>query len=506
MNEETSTVAALPMSRWCGLVGGPVLAVVVLTLPLGMTSTAQSAAAIATLMAVWWITEALPLPATSLLPIVLFPLAGVMPVDKATAPYADKIVFLFLGGFFIAQAIERWSLHRRLALLTVLAVGTQLRQLVGGVMLATALVSMWISNTATAAMMLPIGLSLVTLVRERRAEEATPASSHFAVCMMLGIAYAASIGGLGTLVGTPTNSFLAGFAAKHEITVSFRGWLAYGTPLAAVLLAACWGLLTLILFPIGRERLPGGRQVILDELRKMGPMSRGEWVVALVFFSVGLLWIFREPLADWKLALGPLVVGPLPWLKRLDDTLIAVAGALLLFLIPIEPRRGRFVLDWKDTSDTPWGILLLFGGGFSLAAGISSSGLDQWLGEQVKSLAVRPDVSGLGFTVAIVVLLVLATELTSNTPTAAVFLPILHGVAVGLGLKPLALLAPATIAATCGFMLPVGTPPNAIVFASGHLRMRDMLWAGLWMDLLCMVVVPLWSHTLGLRLLMDASQ
>lgn len=480
-------------------------------------------------MAIWWMTEAVPLPVTSLLPLVLFPMAGVLPIDQAAAPYADKNIFLFMGGFLIALAVEHWNLHRRIALLTVLAVGTKPTQLIGGIMLATAALSMWISNTATAAMMLPIGLSLVTLLADRigggntAIEGVAPADelreefddtrdtepsqpsaktaagydlpepkavvARFSTCIMLGIAYSASIGGVGTLVGTPTNVFFAGFAHGKGISIGFAQWMALAMPLVAVFLFITWVVLTRIIFPISLRELPGGREVIRSELNKLGPVSRGEWTVLVVFAATALAWVVRAPLTSWGW-----LTELIPAVARLDDTVIAMTGAIALFLIPVRSPTGQFALDWKMANNLPWGVLLLFGGGFSLASAVTSSKLANWIGAQVAALEGLPTVL---MTVAVVMIVIFLTELTSNTPTAAAFLPILYGVALGLDVDPLLFLVPATLAASCAFMLPVATPPNAIVFGSGHVRIGAMAYAGLWLNVIGIVLIPLLIYTVG---------
>jgi sodium-dependent dicarboxylate transporter 2/3/5 len=466
----------------------------------GFGERGRATAAIGTLMAVWWMTEALPLPATSLLPLVLFPLAGVLPIDKAAAPYADKSVFLFMGGFMIALAVERWNLHRRIALLTVLAVGTKPTRLIGGVMLATAVLSMWISNTATAAMMLPIGMSLVVLLLDHVRETEISGqksevsgqkseSANFATCMMLGIAYSASIGGLGTLIGTPTNLLFERFAREHGMEVSFVHWMALASPFVVAFMFITWILLTRFIFPIKLKDIPGGRELIREELRQMGNVSRGEWTVLCVFAITAMFWVLRAQLAKWT-ALVTLV----PAVGRLDDTTIALTGALVLFLIPVDRQRGVFALDWNTAMKLPWGVLLLFGGGFSLAEAVTSSKLADWIGGQVAVLEGLPTILLIAAVVAMVIFL---TELTSNTPTAAAFLPILYGVAIGIDVNPILLLVPATIAATCAFMLPVATPPNAIVFGSGYVSIRSMAKAGVWLNLIGIVLIPLLMYTIG---------
>jgi sodium-dependent dicarboxylate transporter 2/3/5 len=308
--------------------------------------------------------------------------------------------------------------------------------------------------------------------------------------MMLGIAYSASIGGLATLVGTPTNLFLAGFTADHGIELSFGRWMLFATPLAVVLLFLAWILLTRLVFPIRVREIPGGRSLISRELAEMGPMSRGEWVVLCVFALTAAAWVVREPLTNWEW-----LVATLPVVGKLDDTIIALIGAVVLFLIPIDAKRGKFALDWDSAVKIPWGVLLLFGGGFCLAEAVKDSGLAQWIGEAVSRLELSP----LLLTILVTALVVFLTELTSNTPTAATFLPILFGVAQGMQIDPMLLLVPATVAATCAFMLPVATPPNAIVFGSGHIEIRSMAKAGVWLNLVSILLIVAWTWLFGTR-------
>lgn len=473
---------------------GPVVAILVWSISqwatAGLSPEGQLAAGIALWMAIWWMTEAIPLPVTAMLPIVLFPLAGILSIEDVTQPYANRYVFLFLGGFMIARAIERWNLHRRLALLTVLAVGTQPRRLVAGFMLATALLSMWISNTAATVVMLPIGMSLVGSLQSHLKESGgkTDSGSNFATCLMLSIAYSASIGGLATLIGTPTNLFLAKFALDHGIKLSFARWMMFATPFSMLMLVLSWVVLTRIIFPIRIEHIEGGRELIRKELREMGPTSRAEWTVLAVFLSTATAWVLREPITNWEwLTSRVAIVG------RLNDTVIAMIGVVLLFVLPVN-RRGTVALDWKTANTIPWGMLLLFGGGFALAAGIADSQLADWIGSQVQALDFMPSWLLVAVVVTIVVFL---TELTSNTPTVAVFLPILLGVAVGVDVEPMLLLVPATLSATCAFMLPVATPPNAIVFGSGSIAISDMVKAGLVLNTIAIVLIPIWTFFFG---------
>ena len=483
---------------WIGRLLGPVLAVTVyfaLDGAEGLTADGRTVAAIGTLMAVFWMTEAMPLPATSLVPLVLFPMSGVLSFSEAATPYASQYIFLFMGGFMIAQAIERWDLHRRIALVTVLAVGTQPVRLVAGFMLATAMLSMWISNTAATMMMLPIALSSIGLLLKDSEDPEDPdgGADNFAVCLLLGIAYAASIGGTGTLIGTPPNVIMAGFLHEKGIDVGFGRWMLLGVPLAAVFLTITWYCLTHWIYPIRQREFPGGRQLFRRQLDELGPVSRGQWSVLVVFVLTAVMWIVRKPLTD-----SAWLVDRVPAVANLNDAVIALGGALLLFLIPIDFRRGVFALDWESARKLPWGVLLLFGGGLSLAAAVGQTGLTEWFGSLVSGLAGLPH---LAIVAAVVVLVILLTEVTSNTATTTALLPILFGVALGLKIDAVTLLVPATIAASCAFMLPVATPPNAIVFGSGRVSIGQMVAAGVWLNLIGAALIVAAIYALGARVL-----
>ncbi|EHR62155.1 SLC13 family permease [Saccharomonospora cyanea] len=483
----SSPGAAAPRRHWIGMALGPVLAVAVfLLLPDSLSGPGKTTAAVAVLMAVWWVTEALPLAATALLPMVLFPFFGVSDIGDAAAPYADDIIFLFMGGFMIALAMQRWNLHKRIALRTVLAVGTKPVLLVAGFMIATGFISMWVSNTATAVMMMPIGLSVLGLVSQLGDGKGDP---NFATALMLGIAYAASIGSLATIIGTPPNTLLVGYLEENfDITISFGKWMLFGLPIAVVFLAVAWFVLTRVFRP-RLTSLPGGRELIRQQLDDLGPMGRGEWNALAVFVLAALSWIVIPTLADIEA-----VANAVPWLGNISDAGIAIAAAVLLFALPVDRRQGVRTLDWDTAKELPWGILLLFGGGLSLSKHFTDTGLSEWIGQRVGALDALP----LIVLVAVVALLVLLlTELTSNTATAAAFLPILGGVAVGLGHGPMVLAVPAALAATCAFMLPVATPPNAIVFGTGQVTIGQMVKGGAWLNAIALVIITLAAYTLG---------
>lgn len=502
--------------RWTGLLAGPFLAGIVYALlpATALAPAGRATAAIAALMAIWWLTEALPLAATALVPIVLLPITGAGSIRDATAPYANPVIFLFLGGFVLGLAMQRWGLHRRIALVTILLVGTGPRRLIAGFMLATAVMSMWVSNTATAIMMLPIGVSVIELVRLRlggggvsaadaRASPSAPeppapaARDNFAVCLLLGIGYAASIGGVGTLIGTPPNIILKGVIQdRFGQTITFVQWMMLGLPIVALLLPAAWLYLTRLAYPVRLATIPGGRELIRGELRALGPMQRGEWIVFIVFSATALAWIFRVPIAD---TLGLYHLSPAgDRVYRLTDEGIAIAAALALFLIPVDLRQRVFAMDWTTAEKLPWGILILFGGGLSLAAAIGRNGVDAFIGQQFAGLEGLPVWALVAIVTTVVIFL---TELTSNTAVTNTLLPILAAAAVGLAVPADQLMIPAAIAASFAFMLPVATPPNAIVFASGHLRLAQMVKAGFWLNLIGVVVVTLAATQLAPRVL-----
>lgn len=458
-----------------GFVAGAAIFALTLFLPApsGMADAAWKTVALVALMATWWVSEAIPIFATALLPIVLLPALGVADVKEATAPYANPVIFLFMGGFFIALAIEERGLHRRLALWLLSKVSPEPAYVVGGFMLVAALVSMWVSNSATTLMMLPIGQSVVELALSEEADETT--RRNFATAMMLGIAYSASIGGMGTLVGTPPNALFAGFMNEtYKVQVSFAQWAAIGVPLVLMSLPLSWLLMTKVIFALPKTPLRSSKSAIAKQLSEMGAMTKGEKVVAAVFAFTATLWI-----------LEPLLSSAFPKMK-LSDAGVAIFGALLLFLLPIDFKRGEFAMSLKQARKLPFDVLILFGGGISLAQAIQKSGLAKFASESLAAFSDAP--------IALVALLValgaiFATELIGNTALAATMLPILAPVAVAMGESPYLLLLPATLGVSCAFMLPVGTPPNAIAYASGFVTTPAMAKAGLWFNALFTVLI-----------------
>jgi len=474
--------------RRSGLIAGPLLAgVCYLVLPesyrdatgtlVEFTSAGRVTLAVMTWMAVWWVTEAIDISATALLPIAVLPTLGAVTIGEATAPYADKLIFLFLGGYLLALSMQRWGLDRRIALLTLRLVGDRPASIVAGIMLVTAALSMFVSNTATTAMMLPIALSVVALLG-RGNDGAAPAArfhSNFAVCMMLGIAYAASIGGMGTKIGTPTNGVLLGFIEQNlGRSVGFGEWFVIAMPLVVVFLPLTWLLLTRVLYPVPLTRLDGARALIRDQYTRLGSTTAGQWITLGVFLLTAGAWITRPWLA------ARLVPG-------LSDSGIAIIAAMALFVIPVNTRTGEFVMNWDTARRVPWGILILFGGGLSLAAAVQANGVAQFIGTAVTAFggAVPAVVLVLIVTTTVIFL----TELTSNTATTAMLVPILAALAPGLGVSPYLLIVPAALAASCAFMMPVATPPNAIVFGSGYLTIAQMCKAGIWLNLVGVLLI-----------------
>ncbi len=446
--------------------------------------------AMAAWMVVWWITEAIPVSATALLPLVLLPVLNVTNMKGAAAPYADEIIFLFLGGFVLGIAMEKSGLHRRIALLTLSIVGTKPAMMVGGVMAATILIGLWVSNTATTIMMLPIATSVIAMTERLAAESGEDGWSRadverFALCMLLGVAYAGSLSGLGTPIGTPPNGVMIQNAERLlGRSISFAGWMMFGVPLILVLAPAAWLLLTRVLHPVHAPAIPGGQELIARERRGLGKLSRAEATVMGVFFFAVAWWLLRVPLCR-LLGLGTIGDdgGFSPWIA---DSTVAIAAAVLLFVIPIGDHDRWAVITWDDAEKLPWGVLLLFGGGLSLAAAMSATGCDKYLGSLFGSLAGLPMLLMIGVLVIGVIAL---SELASNTAIAAALMPILAAVGPAMGLDPMLLMLTAALAASCGFMLPVATPPNAIVFATGRIGMHRMMRAGIWMDGLCAVVI-----------------
>jgi len=474
-----------------GLFLGPLLFGLLLLLPApqGLGAAGMAVAAVAALMAAWWVSEAVPIPATALLPIALFPLLGVMKTQQVTGAYANHLIYLFMGGFLIAVTMEKWQLHKRIALHTIKLVGVSPKRIVLGFMLATAFLSMWISNTATAMMMVTIGLALI-----RQVKESLPASVQddatafpFATSLMLGIAYAASIGGVATLIGTPPNAILAGVVEKtYGITIGFADWMLFGFPLSIVMLLLTWYYLVHFVYRSDLTELPGGKRAVEQALLQLGVMTKQEKRVLIVFVCVASAWILRSVINVDALAM-------------ITDSSIAMLGALALFVIPADFSKREFLLDWNTAVKIPWDIIILFGGGFALAEGFNSSGLTLWLANQLTVL----EGTHIVLLVAVIVLLVIfLTEVTSNTATASLLLPVMGALAVAMNIHPLATMIAVAVAASYAFMLPVATPPNAIVFASRAVTIPQMAKAGFALNLLGVVLITLFIFV-ALPLVLD---
>ena len=467
----------MPLPKIVGLLVGPLLfGVVSTTLSIAdLDGHAIRVIAVAAWLVVWWMTEAVPLPVTALLPLVLFPLLGIFDIREAAAPYASPIVFLFMGGFIIALAMEKRNLHRRIALNLIRLTGTDANGIILGFMLATAFLSMWISNTATTVMMLPIALSVIELLREQSPEGDSVGYRRFALGLMLCIAYSANIGGTTTIIGTPPNVVLVGYMQEfYQQDIAFGRWLLVGIPVCTILLSSTYWLVTRVMFPHRLGRLAGSDTLIADKLRALGAMSRAEQRVAGVFGLTAAGWVFQGTINHW---LGG---------QYLDNTIVAMTGGILMFIVPAHLRRSEYLLDWESTTRLPWGILLLFGGGLCLAQGMETTGLVQWVGDR---LASDPDVD-LGWLILLLTAFMLfMTEIMSNVALVVIFVPVVFGIAEGLGIEPLYLAVPVTLASSCAFMMPVSTPPNAVVFSSGYIRIGDMAKAGLLLNIVSIVVL-----------------
>ncbi len=495
-----------------GLVGGVVAAVLLYwVLPADLGVWPKLTAATAVLMAIWWMTETVPIPVTALLPLIIFPLLvpagesdGGVTVSEVGANYGNDIIFLFMGGFLLALGMQRWNLHRRIALLVLRSMGSRTNALIAGFMIATGFLSMWVSNTATTVMMLPIGISVLLLVKkitdggdtaetlERGAdtevseeEVAEVSKTNFGTGLMLAIAYSASIGSLGTIIGTPPNALLAAhMSTNHDLELGFGRWMVVGIPLSIVLMVGAWFVLTKIMFKPEIKEIPGGAELIRNEWQKLGPMSTGERSVLIVFVVAALSWISIPLISEYVFGLEEPVV---------SDAGIALIVGLALFVLPGGANRGVRLLNWETARELPWGVLLLFGGGLALSAQFSDSGLSEWLGIQAEGLGAIPVWVMVALAAAGILLL---TEMTSNTATAATFLPVASGVAMGTGIEPLMLTAPVALAATCAFMLPVATPPNAIAYGSGYVTIGQMIKGGALLNILAVILITITAMTL----------
>jgi len=498
--------------RWTGLPVALILALIVfLVIPAeslsptgdvvgGLAYPGRAVVSIAVMMALLWVSEALPIAVTALLPIFLFPLCtgGLINVRSAASPYAHELIFLFMGGFMISTAMQRWGLHRRIALHTILIIGTQPTRLVGGLMASCAFLSMWVSNTATVVMMLPIAMSVVELVRDELSKTGDPnlpphdQPFNFAISLMLGLAFAASIGGVSTFIGTPPNALMAAFLKdNYQTEISFAKWVVMAIPLVVVFLPIIWLLLTKVIFPVRIHSIPGGRKLIRKELEDQGPLSRGELMVLIVFAITAVAWMTRP------LVIALQLPGGIYPLAGLTDPGIAVGAAIALFCLPVDFKRGVFVLTWKQAVKLPWGILILFGGGLSLAAAIKTAGVTEFIGRGVGGFTYLP---AWAMVLIACSTSVFVSQLTSNTASTAILLPIFAAVADGCGIDPLLMVIPTTIGASFAFMMPVSTPPNAVVFASGEITISQMCKAGIWLNLIGIALIMLQTYLIVIPL------
>ncbi len=471
-------------TKLVGLVAGPLL-FLTLYLLLGTTGLSDKAVIVLSLgawMVTWWVTEAVPIPVTALLPMVLFPLLSISTVREASQPYGDPVIFLFMGGFILALGLEKYNLHERVALNLIRLTGTSGNGIILGFMLATALISMWISNTATAVMMLPIASSVTSLLAKEMGQQDDPKFQKFSTGLMLSIAYAASIGGIATIIGTPPNVVMVGYMKRfYNLDVSFSSWMMVGVPLMIALLVSLYFIITKILYRNNLNAIEGSEQLIQRKLQKLGKMTKEEKQVLIIFSVTCFFWIFRQNLNA--------LIGK----NMLDDTTIAMTGGICMFLMPVNLRTSKFLLEWSDMKSLPWGILLLFGGGLCLAEGMEDAGLVQLVGEKISEQGAI----GLpALTFMLTFISMALTEVMSNVALTTIFVPVVFGIADGLHISPLLLAMPVTLAASCAFMMPVSTPPNAILFASGYIRIKEMIKTGLLLNLFSLVIIFIISMTL----------
>ena len=458
------------------------LLLLILPIPSGLNTSAWSVAAVVTLMAVWWATEAIPVPVTALLPLALFPLLDVASFKEAALPFANPNIYLFLGGFMLALAIERSGLHKRMALRMIIASGSNGSKLIGGFMLVAALISMFVMNTSTTLMLLPIGLAVCSVVSTTIPGISISETKFFDTALMLGIAYAATIGGMSTLVGTAPNIVFSAFMLEtYNVEISMSDWMTLGVPLAAIMLLSAWVVLTKFVFPTSFVTTNETKTHLKEMLTDLGPLTKDEIKISIIFALTALAWITRSVLDNYEMFSG------------LTDAGIAIISAILLFIIPSSTHKDE-LLNWEKSNELPWGLLILFGGGLSIAAQINSSGLGIWIGEGLSVLGAVPPIF---LILAVAALIIFLTEITSNVATTSTFLPVFGAVAAGIGILPVSLTVPVCLAASCAFMLPVATPPNAIVYGSGKFTIATMMKAGFVLNIIGIVIVTLFAYFLA---------
>ncbi|GGB44443.1 sodium-dependent dicarboxylate transporter SdcS [Lentibacillus populi] len=484
-NDNNKKPAYKPAQK-VGLILGPLLFLLTLLLfqPEGLSPEARAVLAVTLWVATWWITEPIPIAVTSLFPIILLPITGAMDGDTVVSSYGNDIIFLFLGGFFIATAMEKWNLHKRIALSIISVIGTSPQRIVLGFMVATAFLSMWVSNTAATMMLIPMGLAIINQATSSLEKgEYAKEIPKFEKAVIFGIGYAATIGGLGTLIGTPPLSILAATVGKmFDTEISFADWMMVGVPVAILLIPILWLYLTKIVYRVNFRELPGGKEQINKERRSLGEISYEEKAVAAVFTFAAFMWITRTFI--WE---------NIVHVPGISDGIIAMAATILLFLIPSKQEDGSKIMEWKDSKDIPWGILILFGGGLAIAAGFTETGLSDWIGNQLAGLE--------GMNIFIIMLvatgvILFLTEITSNTATGTMIIPVVATLGLALNVHPFALMVPCAMAANCAFMLPVGTPPNAIIYGTGKLKITEMVKNGFWLNIisLSLIVVAVYFY------------
>jgi solute carrier family 13 (sodium-dependent dicarboxylate transporter), member 2/3/5 len=486
---EPSTSPALKQT---GFFLGPILflLIIVFVSPDLIAPGATKVIAVGVLMITWWITEAVPNPVAALIPLILFPALGIMSMSEAAAPFANPSIFLFMGGFLIALALEKHRLHERIAINLIRLTGTSGNGIILGFTLSCGLISMWISNTATALMMLPIGVSVIQLLRRKDSaggEEITKGEKNFASGLMLSIGYAASLGGMATIIGTPPNVVFVGFAKQfYNQDISFFRWMIVGVPVSLITLFACYWMITRWLLPNNLPKIEGSDALISNKLKELGPMRKEEKLTLMVFGLTSFFWIFQQGLNSMISTMFFDGNGK----DIFNDTNIAVTGGVLMFLVPINFKSDEFLISWDDTKRLPWGILILFGGGICLAKGMESTGIIKAIGS---SIASQEGVSIWMMMLMLTLASIVLTEFMSNVALVTIFVPVVFGIAEGLHMDPYILALPVTFAASCAFMFPISTPPNAIVFSSGHIQMKEMIKAGFWLDVICLVIIFLLS-------------
>ena len=474
------SASSISIRDWLAFFSGIVLFLLMyLVNPFNVDDHARMVLSVAALMITWWITEAIPMPVVAMLPLILFPLLGISSLKETSVAYGDSILFLFLGGFMIGLAIEKWNLHTRIALTIIRATGTSGNRIVLGFILATGFLSMWLSNTATTMMMFPIATSLIHVISENRNGHGN--IRNLSLTIMLSIAYASNFGGIATIIGTPPNvAFAAFMKSKYDYTIQFADWMMISTPIALLLLLSLYWVLTKVLYPNHLKADQATHDMVKNRIDELGPLKPAEKRVLWIFLCTALLWITKD------------LINAVGWLT-LDDTMIAMMGATTLFIVPsgMNDQANRRILEWKDTSRVAWGIILLFGGGIALASALEKAGLIENLGQWIAGFAGS---GGFVLILMITIVSLFISEVMSNIAQVIVFSPVIGGIADAMGINPLLLGIPMTLAASCASMMPMGTPPNAIVFASGHIRFGEMVKTGFVMNIIAVILIALFSY------------